>query len=197
MRYAVLLVLCLLSACRSTDLAPDEFRLDYGRSWADSNFDHRNVDFATDTDSVAVGFTWYLGETASERESQRLADQLTRMTNLLADAHARDREREEPEGTTVIVHPPAPEPAPKPDDAKPTPPPEPSPAPEPKGDAKEPTGVRLLGIEGDALEILIYGVGALLLALVAVIKRKFLIDGVVTVTGSVRDRVRGKKKPGK
>lgn len=210
MRAAILSVL-LLAGCKGTDLAPDEFRLDYTRGWADNNFDHRNVDFATDSDAVTVGFSWYLGRTASDREAEHQAEQLTRMTNLLADALLTKKEED---ARTVTVQTPAPAPAPTGQATQSaqtievnitTPAPTPEPAPEPEKakeepaakpdepDKSKPTGVTLLGIEGPALEMLLYALGALILTIVAVIKRKVLIEGAVTVKRKVQERGRDRE----
>lgn len=202
MRFAIPLLLCLLAACKGGgDLAPDEFRLDYTRGWADNNFDHRNVDFATDSDAVTVGFSWYLGETAAEREAKRQNEQLIRLTNLLAEERATAREHaHDPAPPPTVIVTPSPTPEPRRD-----PPSEPRSRSTPEPGAcgiggttnpkpqHDPTDVTLRGFGGNAMEYLLYTLGALVLAVVAVLKRKYLVEQTTTIREVVGRRFTRKK----
>lgn len=197
MRAIFAVLVFLFAGCKGTDLAPDEFHLGYARGWADNNFDHRNVDFATDSDTVAIGFTWHLGESASERERERQFDLMTRTMSLLADEQARaaeDRKRaaeERAAAPTAPVIAPGPTIITVPTPIGPTAPSEPAKSPEASTaapDADKPKEVVLTDIIGDAKEYLLYSLGALALAVAAFIKRKTIVEAAVTVKRRVQER---------
>lgn len=201
MRACLFLFFLFLAACKGPgDLAPDEFRLDYTRGWADNNFDHRNVDFATDSDAVTIGFSWYLGETAADREAKRQADQIERLTNLIAEERMAKSDAPAPPPVVVTVPTPAPEPR---HDAEPRPRSTPEPGtcgptgtttkPEPAKTHDPDQRVTLTGFGGNAMEYLLYTLGALVLAVVGVLKRRYLAEKAETIR-SVAVRPFSRKK---
>lgn len=173
MRFLLAVLLVLTTACKGADFAPDEFRVDYGVGNATNNFDHRNVDFETDSQWVSFGLSWNIGRTYQERALERAESRVDALTDRML------AEKREPITVTPLPGPPPPTPhvEPKKDDPKET-----------------PQEVEVTGFSGAAREYMLYAAGALLLAIAAVLKRKFLIEGTVTVARAAREKVRGKKK---
>lgn len=172
MRCVIACLFLFFASCKGFDLAPDEFRADYGTGNARSNFDNRNTDFETDSQWVAFGLTWYLGrsyiEDSLEREAKR-TDEMYRMFLEKERAVAQPAQPAQPPPVNPLVH----HEAEADEHVKP-----------------EPVDVSVTSLGGTAREYMIYAIGALLLVVAGILKRKFLIEGTVNVV----HRARGKHK---
>lgn len=161
---AMLVLLVTLVGCTASDVTPDSFNLGYSRGWSNGEFDPRPVGFDSESNSVGFGFTWQIGQSASEAEAKRQHDLMVRLTNLVADAYA-----------APVVEPDA-VPAPyAPHDDE-----------EEEENAEAPGEVALTDISGSAREYLIYAVATLLLGIAAFVKRKTIVEGCVEVGRRVR-----------
>lgn len=184
MRTLLLVLSVLFCGCRASDVVPDEFRVDYGHGWADSTFDQRQTDFSTNANSVGFGFTWYLGKSAAQSELNRqheLLMQFMREAPVHQPAPVVPEERpglkdsHSGKESDTAVH------------EKPE-----------RGSRDNPQHVELGGISGSAREYLFYALGALVLTIAAVVKRKMLVDVGVRVKHEVHRRIRrGPKEPPK
>lgn len=170
MRCVIACLFLFFASCKGFDLAPDEFRADYGTGNARSNFDNRNTDFETDSQWVSFGLTWYLGRSYIEDSLEREAKRTDEMYRMFLEKERAVAKPVQP----APVNPLQPEPA----------------TDEHIEHKPEPVDVSVTSLGGPAREYVIYAIGVLLLAVAGILKRKFLIEGTVNVV----HRARGKHK---